>query len=221
MRLVRGSGRLAAMKSVFFILLAVTAGAGGLQAQTPVVVHSSKELGFSTALPADWQIVDTSAAAQEQARQNAQTDADKKGLTCVQVGLMARHGTPPSVITEVALPFACYGQKVSQSDLPNFASGASEGLQQNLDLGEPVLGSYALGSHPFWIERVIGTLKGQPSVQYTIEIACSVTKKAAVCWMTMAANDSALATFEHTQVTLEGEGPAALVPESAFTRKPS
>src|SRR6185437_8312007 len=202
-----------------FILL--LAAGSVLRAQSLAVTHTSQELGFSFTVPADWQVMDTSAVAKEQARQNAQSDDDKKGLACAQVGLTARHGTPPSVMTEAALPFDCYGQKMSQADLPGFASSASAGLEQNFDLGEPVYGSYALGSHPFWIERVRGSVKGQPEMPYTIEIACSMTKKAAVCWMTMAADDTALKTFEQSPVSLDGEDPTPLVPAGAFDKKPS
>jgi hypothetical protein len=209
------------MKASLYTVVFVLAAAGLAHAQSPGVTHASEELGFSFAVPGDWNVVDTSAVAKEQARQNAQSEDDKKGLGCVQIGLMARHGNPPSVLTEVALPFACYGQQMSDTDLPSLASSASAGLEQNFDLAEPVYGGYQLGTHRLWIERVKGALKGQPDVKYTIEIACSVTKKAAVCWMTMALNDAELATFEHMPVSLDGETPAALVPANAFAKKPS
>jgi hypothetical protein len=64
-------------------------------------------------------------------------------------------------------------------------------------------------------------VKGQADLKYTIEIACSVTKKAAVCWMTMASDDAALATFEHMPVSLDGDKAASLVPANAFEKKPS
>ena len=153
--------------------------------------------------------------------QSASSADDRKGLGCADVGLTVRHGNPPSVMSEVTFPFDCYGQPVTEADFPGFASASSAGLQQNFDLQEPVYGSYALGSHPFWIERVHGTVKGQPALQYTIEIACSATKKAAVCWMTMAANDAALATFEQMPVALDGDPPTAIVPSNAFDKKPS
>jgi hypothetical protein len=157
----------------------------------------------------------------DQATQNASSDEEKKGVECVQVVLTARHGDPASVIVEVALPLGCFGQEMSEKDLPGFASGASEGLKQTFDVGEPVFGSYALGSHNMWIERAKGTPKGHPELPYTMEISCSLLKKAAVCWMTLAADDAALATYEHGRVTLDGEAPVALVPGSAFDKKPS
>lgn len=185
-------------------------------AQSLAVTRTSNELGFSFTVPAEWQVVDTSALAKEQARQSAKSDDDKKGLACVEVGLTARHGSPPSVMTEVALPFDCYGQQMTDADLPGFASSASAGLQQNFDLDQPVYGGYEQGAHRFWIERVKGSMKGQTDLQYTIEIACSVTKKAAVCWMTMAADDAALSAFEHVLVSLDGNTPAPLVAPAAF-----
>ncbi|HVX57164.1 MAG TPA: hypothetical protein VHA37_05520, partial [Candidatus Saccharimonadales bacterium] len=124
------------------------------------------------------------------------------------------------IVTEVALPFGCYGQKMTQADLPGFASSASAGLAQNFDLAEPVYGEYARGSQPFWIERVRGAVKGQPETAFTIEIACGMTQKAAVCWMTMAADEQALRVFERTAVSLDGEKAAELVPGNAFEKKP-
>ncbi|HWG21030.1 MAG TPA: hypothetical protein VG225_10925 [Terracidiphilus sp.] len=208
------------MKSLLYSLFFVAAGAALAQAPSAAVVHTSNDLGFSFTVPADWTVVDTSAEAREKARQRAGSEDARKGLGCVEMGATARHGSPPSVLTEVALPFDCYGQQMTSSDLPGFADDASTALQQNFDLREPVFGSYSLGTHAFWIERVDGTMKGKESLQYTVEIACSITKKAAACWMIMAADKDALAQFEHTAVTLDGEGPAPLVPASAFEKKP-
>jgi hypothetical protein len=191
-----------------------------VRAQSVVVTHTSKELGFSFTAPADWEVMDMSAAAKEQARQSATTEEDKKGLGCVEVGFTARHGNPPSVMTEAALPFDCYGQKMTEEELPGFASVASAGLAQNFDLSEPVTSTYQLGSHHIFGERVKATVKGQPFIEYTVEIACGVTQKAAVCWMTMANDAAALTAFEHAQVALDGEKPSALVPPDAFVKKP-
>jgi hypothetical protein len=160
-------------------------------------------------------------AAKAQADQNATSDEEKKGLACVQIALTARHGDPTSVLVEVALPFECFGQKMSEQDLPGFAQGASEGLKQSFDVGEPVYGSYSLGTHSMWIERTKGAPKGHPELAYTVEIACSLLKKAAVCWMAMAADETALRVFEHGAVTLDGESASDLVPASAFDKKPS
>jgi hypothetical protein len=185
-------------------------------------VHSS-ELGFSYSVPPDWEVVDAQAtlpAVRDQASQNASSDEEKKGVSCVQVALTARHGQPASVVVEVALPFDCFGQTMAEKDLPGFASGASEGLKRSFDVSEPVFGSYALGSHNLWIERAKGTPKGHPELPYTVEITCGLLKKAAVCWMAMAADADALRTFESGAVVLDGEAPRALVPATAFDKKP-
>jgi hypothetical protein len=192
-----------------------------MAAQSAAYRRTSTDLGFSFTVPGDWDLLDTSAVAKERARQNATTEEDKKGLACVEIGLTARHGNPPSLMTEVALPFGCYGQQMTEAELPEFAATASAGLSQNFDLGEPAYGAYQSGTHRFWIERVNATVKGQATLGYTIEIACSVTKKAAVCWMTMAGNHSSLMAFEQMPVSLESDALAPLVPANAFDKKPS
>jgi hypothetical protein len=133
----------------------------------------------------------------------------------------AHHGDPVSVIVVVVLPFDCYGQTMAADDLPGFGSGAAEGLKQAFDIFEPVYGSYSLGSHPFWIERAKGNPKGRPEAQYTVEIACTILKKGAACWMTMAADEPSLLAFEHSLVTLDGEASTPLVPATAFAKAPS
>lgn len=193
--------------------------------QVPVLpeAHSSN-LGFTYSLPSDWEVVNSNPMlpeVKEQAQQKASSDEEKKGVACVQIALTARHGSPPSVAVVVQLPFSCFGQTMSTKDLPGFAQGATEGIKQNFDIGAPLFGDYTLGSHDVWIERAKGTPKGHPEAPYTVEIACTLLKKGAVCWMTIAASDDALKVFEQGQVALEGESPAALVPATAFDRKPS
>lgn len=181
-------------------------------------------LGFSYSVPGDWEVVDTPGnlpGVREQAGKNASSDEEKKGLACVQIALTARHGDPASVMVEVALPFDCFGEPLTEAQLPGFASGASEGLKQSFDMGEPVTANYSLGSHTMWIERAKGTPKGHPELSYTVEITCGLLKKAAVCWMAMAADDTALRTFERGAVNLDGESSGALVPPTAFDKKPS
>jgi hypothetical protein len=213
------------MKAFISAVLLLISGAV-LMAQAPASGAAAphpyaSELGFSYDLPSDWQVIDTRGnlpQAREQAAQTATTEQAKKGLACVQMGLSARQGA--SVIVDVALPFDCFGQQLSESDLPGFGQGASQGLKQSFDIGEPTFGTYALGRHNLWIERVKGTLKGQANTSFTIEITCAVLKKAAVCWMAMAADDAALTTFEHAAVSLDGDAPASLVPATAFSKKP-
>lgn len=209
------------MKSVTAIVLCTLTAMTLAQAPRPSTHTFHNHLGFSYAVPTDWEVVDYSAEEKEEARQSAPTEEDKKALGCTVMGLQAKHGTPISLIVEVALPFDCFGQEMQASDLPGIAAAASAGLQQNLDVGQPVLGSYMRGTHSFWIERANATLKGHPELGYTVEIACTVGKKAAVCWMTMAADDSALGVFERGMVSVDGDAPEALVPENAFEKKPS
>ncbi len=218
---------LARMKRLLYVvpLLAL---AIALPAQAPSGSAEARqhpnELGFTYSIPKDWEVVDTQSslpAAREQADQKATTDEEKKGLACVEIALTARHGEPTSVVVEVALPFDCFGKEMTEKDLPGFASGASEGLKQAFDLSEPTYGTYSLGSHNLWIERARGTPKGHPELPYTVEITCGLLKKAAVCWMAMAADDAALRSFEKGAVTLDGEAASALVPPHAFDKKPS
>ncbi len=160
--------------------------------------------------------------ARQQAQQSATSEAEKQGAACIQIALSARHGSPASTVVALVLPFSCLGSAMTDKDIPGMAAGAVEGIQQNMDLmSEPQYGSYALGSHTVWIERVKGTLKANPQAQYTVETVCSLVKKGAVCWMAMAAADEALATFEKGKVTLDGETPRSLVPATAFDTKPA
>jgi hypothetical protein len=217
------------MKAHFLAVLPVLCSLS-LQAQAPASASAASEahasaLGFTYGLPSDWEVEEAPAPPsladlKQQAQQNASGEDEKKGVGCVQVALTGRHGNPASVIAVVQLPFDCLGQTASGKDLPGFAEGASEGIKQSFDIAEPVYGSYAQGSHSFWIERARGTPKGHPEVPFTVEIACSLLKKGAVCWMAVAADDLALRAFEQGPVTLEGESPTALVPPTAFEKKP-
>ena len=194
------------------------------QAPSAAPVAHSSDLGFSYSLPSDWEVVNstpTLSGVKEQAQQNASTDDEKKGVACVQIALTARHGDPATVLVIVELPFACFGQTMSARDLPGFAQGASEGIKQSFDITSPVYGDYVLGSHSMWIERAKGTPKGHPEAQYTVEIACTLLKKGAACWMALAASDEALKIVEGGAVALEGDKPASLVPTTVFEKKPA
>lgn len=210
------------MKALFAVSLLLSGAA--LAAQAPSTQAHTSALGFTYNVPADWQVVDTSATlgnVKQQAQQNATEEMEKRGAGCVSVSLTARHGAPTSVMVIVELPFDCLGQAATEKDLPGFAQGASEGLKQSFDLAEPVYGTYALGSHNMWVERAQGTPKGHPELPYTVEIACTLLKKGAVCWMTMAADAASLQVFEGGAVALEGEPAVALVPANAFEKKPA
>jgi hypothetical protein len=193
-------------------------------APNPTPESHASDLGFSYSIPTDWEVVDTHPmlpAVKQQQSQTATSEDEKKGIECVQIALTARHGTPVSVVVVMELPFACFGQDMTEKDLPGFAQGASEGLKKSFEISDPVYGAYTLGTHNMWIERAKGVVIGHPDAVYTLEIACSLLKKGAVCWMAMAADNSALKTFENGTVTLDGEAPVALVPTTAFGAKPS
>jgi hypothetical protein len=186
--------------------------------------HTS-ELGFSYSLPSDWEVVSaapTLSDVKKQAQQNASSDDEKKGVACVQIEFTARNGDPVSVIVVVELPFDCFGQSMSDKDLPGFAQGAAEGIKQSFDITDAVNNEYKLGAHSMWIERTKGTPKGHPEVPpYTVEISCTLLKKGAVCWMALSANDAALKIFEGGAVKLEEDSPTSLVPANAFDKKPA
>ena len=193
------------------------------QTPAPPTVHTS-DLGFSYSVPSDWETTDVQqslAGVQQEATKSAATEEEKKGIACVQVALTARHGNPTSVMVIVALPFDCFGQSMSDKDLPGFAQGASEGLKSSFDISEPEFGAYSLGSHSMWIERTKGSPKGHPELKYHVEITCGLLKKSAVCWMAMAADENALHLFENGAVALDGDSFAALIPPTAFDKKPA
>jgi hypothetical protein len=192
------------------------------QPQSQSQTHSSG-IGFTYSLPADWEVteaVPSMQVAQQQAANNATTEDARKGMACAQMVLTAHHGAPPSVVVVVALPFDCFGHQMTEKDLPGVAQGAAEGISKNFDISGPSYGSYSLGNHGVWIERATGTLIGHPEIQRTVETVCAILKKGAVCWLMLAADDAALQAFEHGSVTLDGDAPAALVPSTAFDKKP-
>lgn len=189
----------------------------------PVPAPTPEDFGFAYHLPSGWDAIDAQSTLPEiKTRQsaNAKTDEEKKEIACIQVPVSARKGAPPSFLAAMALPFDCFGQIMTEKDLPGFAEGASEGPRAFFDFAEPAFGSYKLGNHSIWIERAKGNPKGHPEMSYTLEVACSLLKRAAVCWMTVAGDDPSLKQFEGTAVTLDGDFFAELVPSTAFEKKP-
>jgi hypothetical protein len=211
---------------------AATSAAVAAPATTPAAVRASaaapaappkvqnSDLGFSYGLPSDWEFVALPPPLPTGPYPDLPPPA-KKGNGCVEVALTARRGTPTSVVVVMTLPFDCYGQAMAASDLAGFGTGAEEGLKESFDIVDPVYGNYPLGSHNVWIERAKGTPKGQPQSPYTFEIACTLLKKGAVCWMTMAADDASLKAFEQQAVTLEGDAFDALVPATFIDLAPA
>ncbi|MGB0063356.1 MAG: hypothetical protein WBP85_02840 [Terracidiphilus sp.] len=177
------------------------------------------EIGFAFSLPEDWQFVPPAPAPRVIVPYPKAVVAPK-GDACVKVVLTARRGTPASALVVTALPFSCSGQSMTPDDIANLGAGATEGLKQTFDVADPVLGQYALGPFPVWIERAKGTPKGHPEDSYTLETACAILTKGAVCWTAMAADAATLQAFERAPVSLEGRSFAALVPADAFLPKP-
>jgi hypothetical protein len=205
-----------------FAVLGVTCAI--LSAQAPTPRDPMGDLGFTYNVPQDWTVVETAPSPEAVKTQPTQAPAaleQKRGSACIQVAETARHGDPSSVIVVVTLPFDCFGQTMTAQDLPGFGSSAAEGLKQVFDISDPVYGAYSLGSHSLWIERAKGNPKGKTEKQYTMEIACSLLQKGAVCWMTMAADEASLRAFEQGTVTLDGEAAAPLIPATAFDKAPS
>ncbi len=183
--------------------------------------HTS-DLGFSYNIPPDWDVVDTKPMLPSVLQQAARDYGNEaaKMAACVQLPLTAHHGNPPSAIAVVGLSFDCMGHSFTAQDLPGIANGVSEGLKKNIQILSPVNNTYTLGTHSMWIERASGSLIGHPEIKRTMETVCSVLKKGVVCWMTMAADDDALATFENGMVTLDGEDATVLVPAGSLQQKP-
>jgi hypothetical protein len=206
--------------SVFFLM---TLCGIAQQQDAPGPAPTPDEFGFSYHLPSGWDAIDAQSTLPEvKARQtaNAKTDEEKKEIACIQIPFSARKGAPLSFLAAIALPFDCFGQIVTEKDLPGFAEGASEGPRTVFDFGEPTFGSYKLGNHSMWIERAKGNPKGHPEMKYTLEIACSLLKRAAVCWMTVAGDQESLRQFEGNAATLDGDFFSELVPATAFEKKP-
>jgi hypothetical protein len=188
----------------------------------PAAQAQSNDLGFSYIIPPDWEVVNTQKmmpAVLQQAARDYGNEAAKMAA-CVQLPLTAHHGDPPSAIAVVGLSFDCMGHSFTATDLPGIASGVNEGLKKNIQVVNPVNNTYKLGSHSMWIERASGSLIGHPEIKRTMETVCSVLKKGVVCWMTMAADDDALQTFEQGTVTLDDDAATALVPADALQKKP-
>jgi hypothetical protein len=143
-----------------------------------------------------------------------------KMAACIQLPLTAHHGNPPSAIVVVGLSFDCMGHTFTITDLPGIASGVTDDLKKNIEIANPVINTYTLGTHSMWIERSSGSLIAHPEIKRTVETVCSILKKGVVCWMTLAADDATLQTFEYGAVTLDGEVATALVPANALQKKP-
>ncbi len=206
------------MRSPFYIMVLLAWSTVFGQSPAGATAYANP-LGFSYTISSNWEVVntaDTLSVTKKDKEPEATSGAEKKGMECLGAPLTARRGDPASVIVEVLIPFDCFGQTFTENELPGFGAGVAAGMKQSVDMSNPVETTYALGSHHLWAQRSQGNLKGKPESKYTIEVACGVLKKAAVCWMVMAANDAALTDFENGAVTLEDDPPVALVPAATF-----
>ncbi len=184
-------------------------------------VHA-RDLGFSYSIPADWDVVDTKPtlpAALQQAARDYGNEAAKLAA-CLELPLTAHHGNPPSAIAVFGLSFDCMGHKFTAADIPGIASDVTEGMKNSIQIVNPMINTYTLGTHSMWIQRASGSHISHPEIKRTMETVCSVLKKGVVCWMTMAADDAALQTFEQGVVTLDDDAATALVPADALQKKP-
>jgi len=174
---------------------------------------------FSYNYPADWDVVDMKPMLPVQrmkAEQDAKSDLERRGADCADVQLTVRHGDPASVILIMFLEYKCLGLELKESDLGSTGVGIAQGLTKSFNVKDPKYGAYKLGNHAFWIERADGTPVNHPEHEYRLETACTLLKKGLTCWLAMAGTPDAIATFEASKVSLEGDSPAALVPASAF-----
>lgn len=212
------------LRNLIWLVVAVCSVQAVAQEQAGPAAPTPESLGFSYRLPAGWKAIDAQSTLPEvKQRQaaNAKTDEEKKEIACIQIPVSARKMSPTSFLAVMALPFPCFGQVMTEKDLPGFAEGASEGPRAVFDFSDPAYGEYTLGKHHMWVERAKGSPRGHPEIPYTLEIACSLLQKAAVCWMTVAGDDQALKEFERDAVTLDGDFYAELVPATAFEKKPA
>lgn len=211
------------MKNPIFAALLVLC-AAPLAGQAPASAAKQTHvdpLGFSYSVPADWELVDVQPsipALREQAGRDATSEEEKKGVNCAQLPFMARRGNPSSVIEVVAMPYDCFGQKMTDSDLPGIGAGMTEGVRKSFNVVDPAYGDYTLGSHRVWIERSVGNFLSVPDRKVEFEAVCTLLKSGVVCWMAFVTDDASLRDFEQGQVVLEGDTPVALVPPDAFKR---
>jgi len=208
--------------AALLVLCAVSLGAQA-PATAPGALAHPTEFGFSYSLPTDWDVKDMGPAVpllHQQLEKRADSEGEKKATNCVQIPLLATHGTPRSVIEVVTLAYDCFGQQFADTDLPAFAVGVAGGLTKTFTIDGPIYGAYTLGAHSVWIERATGISIAHPELKSTLETVCTLLSKAAVCWMAIVSDDSALQVFEHGSVTFTGEAPVALVSAEAFNKKP-
>lgn len=204
-----------AFASFFAASLALAAPAQAPAPYTPLV----SDLGFTYNYPSDWEIVNINPslpALKSSLDSTATSNDEKKGIDCTQISLLIRHGSPASIIETMVMPFDCLGIRYKDSDSSSVGMGVASGLSANLDVKNPVYGSYKIGSHSIWIEKAQGAFKSRPDTNMQIEVLCGILDKGVACWLAFAATGDALQTFENSIVKLEDDAQAKLVSADAF-----
>ena len=182
----------------------------------------TSDAGFSYTYPADWTVIDSKPmlpAIQLEAKDKADSEVEKQGVDCTQIGLLLRHSALRSSIVVLVLPYGCVGSALRQSDLAAVASGIAEGVKKNYDIKDPAYAAYKLGKISFSAERSQATSKAHPELTYTLETTCGLLSKAMVCWMAFANNEAAISALENGMTSLEGAPVLPLVPPAVFAKK--
>lgn len=177
---------------------------------------------FTYSYPSDWNVVDSKPmmpVVRQKVEEGAQSEMEKRGAECTQLALLLRHPANGSSIIVIAVQYQCIGAAINENDLPAAASGVAEGMKKSFDIVDPSYGAYKLGSHSFWIERAKATPRSHPETMVTLETACTMLKKAMVCWMGFAHDQDAVRTFESGLTSLDGDPPLTLVPATAFANQ--
>lgn len=202
------------------------AGPGQASSPVPKTFEFKDDAGlsyFTYTYPSDWDVVDSKPmmpVVRQKVEEGAQSDMEKRGAECTQLALLLRNPAKGSTIVVIAIQYQCIGAAINENDLPAAATGVAEGMKKNFDIADPAYGAYKLGSHNFWIERAKATPKSHPETMVTLETACTMLKKAMVCWMGFARDRDALNVFESGLTSLDGDPPLALVPATAFANQP-
>jgi hypothetical protein len=174
-------------------------------------------LGFTFSYPAAWQVVNTEAiqaTPDKQEGENSKSDPMSHAAQCSQNQniIVSLPGKPPSLMQVMAIAYECTGLTLSEKDLPVFALAVESRMTKRFLLRNPVFDSYNLGSRKVWIERARETTQESPELSVTVENACALLKKPAVCLTAFAGDEAALQVFEQSAVTLDGEASPGLVP---------
>jgi hypothetical protein len=183
------------------------------------------DLGFSYRYLNDWddlthtkffEALQRMEALAKNGKGNSKRDLATRASECRRMVLMLARPRPVGgSIVVTAIPFACFGGRPSEKDLPVLQSLAPHYTTAVMDVTSVRAGNYMLGSHKVWIERVWGTPKGQPKKPTIAEVVCGLLKKAFVCWAAgVGSNEAELKGFEQGAVTLDEDSAPALVPEA-------